>query len=427
MRHRSRRTAGTIMTAVAVGAAALAGPAMASPGDLDTAFGTGGKAETSFSQQNGANAVVILSDGTIVVAGNYGRNSDFAVARFTAAGALDPGFGSGGLVTTSFGTKYDRARALAVQSDGKIVVVGTTGVSPGKWAIARYTANGTPDASFSGDGKLTTSFPAGSYQGAQGVAIQDDGKIVVAGDAWGTPSLDFAIARYKPNGRLDPAFGGGDGEVTVDWHGDADSAGAVALHGNRIVAAGYAGTGVSLETDFGLLELTPEGDLDSGFGGGTGKVQTDFGGSSGPDYGNSIALYPGNRIMVGGIGDSTNFAVARYNADGSPDPTFSGDGKRLTGFGGSQQFGTSLAVLPSGRIVQGGEAFVPGAGRDEFAIAQYTISGTLDWRTTTPFGAGGGLDSGINGVAVTASSRIVAVGQERGSTTAQMALARYQS
>src|SRR5205823_5199649 len=140
---------------------------------------------------------------------------DFAVARYNADGSLDTTFGSGGTVTTNFGpgATYDDADGVAIQSDGKIVVAGTCnrGGSDNVFAVARYNADGSLDSTFGSGGTVTTDFGlGGSDDSAYAVALQPDGKIVAAGATYlgGVPG-DFALARYNPDGTLDSTFGGG--------------------------------------------------------------------------------------------------------------------------------------------------------------------------------------------------------------------------
>lgn len=187
--------------------------------------------------------------------------SDEAVAAAVPVvpGDLDTSFSGNGMVTTDFDVKRDEANAVAIQPDGKIVVAGRTAepasLSNPDFALARYHANGTLDTSFSGDGKLTTDF--GVNSSARAVALQPDGKIVAAG---GTESVlddpdDFALARYLPNGSLDPTFSG-DGLVTTEFGGSFEPfAAALAIQiqpkNGRIVVAGTA-LGDATSLDFAL-------------------------------------------------------------------------------------------------------------------------------------------------------------------------------
>ena len=207
---------------------------------------------------------------------------------------------------------------MALQGDGKIVVVGDAG-GGGAFALARYNPNGSLDPSFSGDGRQTTDF--GDFGVARGVALQG-GKIVAVGIG---DAGDFALARYNPNGSLDPSFSG-DGKQTTDF-GGSDEASGVALQGDgKIVAVGRDGPG-----DFALARYNPNGSLDTSFSG-DGKQTTDFGDFDGA---NGVALQGNGKIVVVGVGGTGNFALARYNPNGSLDPSFSGDGRQTTDFGGA--------------------------------------------------------------------------------------------
>ena len=129
------------------------------------------------------------------------------------AGDLDTGFSFDGLVRTDIGSGKEAVRGVAIQDDGRIVAAGAFGTA--EFAVARYNANGSPDLGFSGDGKVITDF--GGWDEGEAVAIQDDGKIVVAGssdDLDGVNDGDFAVARYNPNGSLDTSFSG-DGKVVT--------------------------------------------------------------------------------------------------------------------------------------------------------------------------------------------------------------------
>jgi uncharacterized delta-60 repeat protein len=169
----------------------------------------------------------------------YGGN--FALARYNPNGSLDPTFSGDGKQTTNFG-RFDGAGAMAIQPDGKIVAAG--GALDGDFGLARYKPNGALDPTFSGDGMQTTDF-GGGFDGARGVALQGDGKIVAAGCACPNDvnARDFALARYNPNGALDPTFSG-DGKLTTDFGASDDAADAVALQTDgKIVAVGHGGPG----------------------------------------------------------------------------------------------------------------------------------------------------------------------------------------
>jgi uncharacterized delta-60 repeat protein len=290
-----------------------------SDGTRDGSFGSNGTVITDLGGNDSPAAVALQPDGKIVVAGYSGLEvigpffADFVLARYTSTGVLDPAFGDAGTVRTNFGDN-DQATALALQPDGKIVVAGVTLTSDSgsgfDMALARYLPNGRLDTSFSGDGKVTTTFGSGGDDGPSALALQADGKIVVAGSSNARGTYDFALARYRPNGSLDPAFGSG------------------------------------------------------------GKVLTDFGGSDGVS---ALALQPDGKIVVAGVSDangSDDFALARYRADGALDTSFSGDGKVTTDFGGTLDEGYALVIQPrNGRLVVAGRSDTNGS--DDFALARY--------------------------------------------------------
>jgi uncharacterized delta-60 repeat protein len=323
-------------------------------------------------------AVALQADGRIVVAGheyNYATDdSDFFVARYNPDGSRDNAFSGDGLATMDFGGHDDRAKAVVVQPDGKIVVAGysveldTDDVPSRDFALARYDPDGTLDATFSGDGKRTTNFGDDT---AHDIALQPDGRIVVGGSASG----DFALVRYDQDGHLDPTFSG-DGRATVGFTDAQAGARAIAIQpGGRIVAAG--GT----SGDFALARFDPDGSLDATFGG-DGVVTTDFGETD--RYGRGVAaasdvVFEAGRLLAAGYANG-DFGLARYELDGDLDPGFSGDGLLTTGMGHEYAGASSIAVQPDGRIVLGGSAysFILDYTASYGALARYLSSGPAD-------------------------------------------------
>src|SRR3954447_19040998 len=318
-----------------------------------------------------------------------------------APGDLDSSFSLDGKQTTDFAGSANFGQAVAVQADGKIVVAGSSdeGATGSDFALARYNADGTLDSSFSDDGKQTTDF-AGDNDSGRAVAVQPDGKILVAGysdQGAATHNGDFALARYNIDGTLDSSFSG-DGKQTTDFvgHADPNFAGAtdfgqaVAVQPDgKIVVAGYVSqaNAPSFEfyNDFALARYNPDGTLDSSFSD-DGKQTTAFAGGS-DDFGSAVAVQPDGKIVVGGSvrapADSPaggDFALARYNADGTLDSSFSDDGKQTTAFAGSSNdFGSAVAVQPDGKIVVGGYVKAPAdSGEADFALARYNGDGTID-------------------------------------------------
>src|SRR5262245_31560230 len=338
-------------------------------GNLDPSFGTGGKVTTSFSnsadESDQAFAVAVQGDGAIVVAGTS-NGTNFALARYTAQGALDPSF-SGGKVTTTFGGEFDQASALAIQPDGKIVAAGfSTANGSSDFALARYNTNGSLDPSFGSGGKVLTDFSSQSEDAAFALAIQPDGKILVAGysDANGS-DRDFALVRYTSDGRVDTTFGtSGTGMVLTDFAQSDDEIRAIALQSDgKIVVAGMS------DVAFALARYLPNGQLDTSFGAG-GKVTTTFG-NAGSAQAVGVAIQSDGKIAVGGAVD-TNFVAARYNANGGEDTTFgnSGAGSTSTSFGGVFDTAAAMALQPDGKIVVAGFSSV--SGNDDFALVRFT-------------------------------------------------------
>jgi uncharacterized delta-60 repeat protein len=384
-------------------------------GRLDAGFGREGRVLTSFPSSGPAKAVATQRDGKIVAAGGSGfrRGQVFALARYTPRGSLDHSFGHGGIVAAALGpaaTSAATATAMAIQRDGKIVAAGWSGrpiVGPYYFAVARYMPKGQLDASFGQGGKVLSR----GYQ-ATDMAIQPDGKIVVAayGGTGGT------IARYTPRGVLDPSFGRG-GVVAVV--GVSTLALALQKDGEIVIAG--AAQGATNSADFAVARYTTEGRVDTTFGddgialanfgrdptgntAGSGEaasavaIQTDgkiaaagrtdvrgvFCGGKRPSFAMAPRAYTPASLENLSICD--DFALARFNADGSLDTTFGKQGEVVTSFvnrpgsEGSSSLAEALGIQADGRIVVAGL----GNGYD-FALARYTTSGQLD----ASFGRGG--------------------------------------
>ncbi|KAF0172455.1 MAG: hypothetical protein FD161_4034 [Limisphaerales bacterium] len=369
-----------------LGLLTAAAPAPAAPGDLDPAFGTGGKVLTPIGSGNDQGlSVAVQSDGQIVVAGiSYsGTNSDFALARYRSTGALDTTFGIGGKVTTPIGSSQNYGFSVAVQSDGKIVVAGSAhnGTSL-DFALARYTSAGALDPTFGTGGKVTTPIASGNDYGFS-MALQSDGKIVVAGSAHNGNNKEFALLRYTSTGTLDTTFGTGGKVLTLVGGTDAESHTVTVQSDGKIVVAGYAFNGLAYY-DFALVRYTSTGALDPTFGSG-GMVITPFISNSG-DYGRSVAVQSDGKIVVAGYTENattTDFALVRYTSAGALDPTFGTGGKVTTPVGSARAYGLSVALQINGKIIVAGSAG-GGTGTD-FALVRYTSAGVLD----TTFGTGG--------------------------------------
>ena len=378
---------------------ALVGEAQGAPGDLDRSFSGDGKQITDFAGGfDAGTALAVQRDGKIVVVGSArksatpGSDSDFAVARYHVDGSLDESFSGDGKQATDFGGNDDFGNAMAVQADGKILVAGASGFD---FAVVRYNAEGTLDSSFGIEGKLTTNF-ADDVDTGRAMALQGDGRIVVVGSSHD----DFALARYNTDGSLDESFSG-DGKQTTRFGGWGR---AVAVQADgKILVAGSSYQGVARGDDFAVARYNADGSLDSSFTG-DGSQMTDF--AQNNDYGNAVAVQGDGRIVVVGGAYQTGFALARYNADGSLDNSFSGDGTQTTSFGGGRDVGAGVAVQADGKLV------VAGFGPGDFALARYNADGSLD----SSFSGGGkqttdvGNDDYGNAVAMQSDGRILVAG-----------------
>jgi uncharacterized delta-60 repeat protein len=361
-------------------------------GARDRRFGRDGIVTTNITAgEDAASGVAIQSDGKIIVVGvatTSGHRERFAVVRYERDGTLDRAFGDDGVVTVRFAANSDDAATdVAIQPDGKIVVVGASSAQH-TIALARIDPTGVLDAAFDGDGRVTTAFGDGFVSGTA-IVLQPDGRIVVAGQAWTELVFDgIVVVRYEPGGAIDEAFGVhgvATAEFTPGTEGGGDWAGGVALQPDgKIVVAGDAGGTAEYTSSFGLARFRSDGVLDRTFGG-DGTVRTNF--TKRDDSARGLTIQPDGRIVAAGVagfgwGSLSTFALVRYEADGSPDGTFGDGGKVRTSFGGSLPahpidiYGARAAAIdlaPDGRIVVAGEVDRPDADRldGRFATARY--------------------------------------------------------
>ncbi|HEX4697540.1 MAG TPA: delta-60 repeat domain-containing protein [Candidatus Udaeobacter sp.] len=344
-------------------------------GTLDSGFGESGKAITDIGRDSDdATSVALQSDGKIVAAGRTfaPTNNDFAVARYNRDGKLDLSFNATGKATADFG-KRDYAHSVAVQSDGKIVVAGDAEHGDGRiFAVARFNADGTPDISFNKTGKLTTDFGSGNAE-ARGVAVQSDGKIVVAGYASPNNIENVALFRCTADGNLDTSLGG-TGKVITPVALSGSNATSVALQSDgKIVVAGFAVDGSGRCYDFALVRHNADGSLDTSFNDG-GKITTPIG--NGDARCDAIALQTDGRIVAAGsasYGDNSDFAVVRYNSDGKLDISFNSTGKVTTAIGtnaGQDQGAAEKNTGPSMATINDPDGYINVRDRDNKVIAK---------------------------------------------------------
>ncbi|MEU7726948.1 calcium-binding protein [Streptomyces sp. NPDC040724] len=393
---------------------ALPGVAAAAPGDLDPAFDGDGKVVTDVGGFSSVQGMAVQADGKIVTVG-YAYSSetsgDFTLVRYNADGSLDLTFDGDGIASTDFDQANEEARALALQPDGKIVVVGgtTDWGGNGAWAAARFNPDGSTDTTFDGDGRATLEINVDAIESAMAVAVQSDGKIVLGGESFGV----WSLARLTSAGAPDPGFSG-DGIVTTDLGGGCcQGVTEVVLQPDgRIVAGGYSTNG------FALARYDTDGSLDPSFDG-DGRVTTGFGSGI-----LGVALQSDGKIVTAGK-DGNAFGLARLTSAGALDPSFDGDGRVTTSFGPADGAAYDVALQSDGRIVAAGQY-----GGD-FALARYNTGGGLDpgfhgdGRVTTDMG---GPDDLAHVVRIQPDGKILAGGLagEAYSFTSHLGLARYQ-
>ncbi len=425
-----------------------------SAGSLDAGFGTGGKVVTDFAAGtptvDSAFDQAIQSDGKIVVVGGTlvpGQRGDIAVARYNTNGTLDSSFGTGGKVITDMNNSAEEARGVAIQSDGKIVVVGrTSSILSGTgndFAIVRYNTNGTLDSSFGTGGKVIADLFSGSDDLALAVAIDGNGKIVIGGStAAAGQSNDslFVIARYDTNGAPDGTFGTG-GLTTTDFGAGLDAINSIAIQADgSIVAAGSTpknftttnGVLIPAESDVAIARYLSDGNLDGTFNT-TGTVTTDFDG--GFDQASRVAIDASGKIVIAGsavVGGNKDFAAARYSTSGALDNTFGTGGKVNIDFSQRTDAAFGLAIASNGDVILTGSTAEPSNSADvNYALARLTPAGALDdsfgagnGRLTTDFA--GGRDT-ASAASIDAGGKLVVAGTAlpSGSLVGDFAVARY--
>jgi len=282
---------------------------------------------------------------------------------------LDRTFGNGGKVITAIGTTLDEAFALAIQSDGQLVAAGTSSTgTQNEFALVRYNPDGSLDTTFNGTGIVTTAIGSSTDQ-AFALAIQADGKLVAAGYSDNGAQDLFALVRYNPDGSLDATFNG-TGIVTTAIGTIADLASALAIQPDgRLVAAGLSIT-TGTRNEFALVRYNADGSLDTTFNT-TGMVTTAIGGKG--DQANALVIQPDGKLVAAGSsysGTQNRFALARYNTDGSRDATFNGSGKVTTPIGNKGASASAVAIQADGKLVAAGYAFDKDYQAD-FALARY--------------------------------------------------------
>ena len=340
-------------------------------GNADLSYGINGC--TSYTYMRNPHAT-LQQDGKIVITGTTSSSpDDIVLARYNVNGTIDSSFANNGTLYIDYNSNsHDQSAAIAVQDDGKILIgISTEDANYATtYAVLRFKDDGSFDSTFSGDGRQKIGVVVSA------LAVQADGKIIAAG-ANNSYLGQFSLTRLNTDGSTDSTFGT-NGTVITDFNlsylGIINAL--VVQNDNKIIAAGYVyrcGIQPCHQIQFALARYNPNGDLDSTFHG-NGKQQTPFSGSA---IANSVALQADGKIVLAGTNttvDSSFFALVRYNINGKLDATFNGDGKLLSDFTHQQDNANSVAIQNDGKIVVAGSV----NNYLSFDIARYNVDGTFD-------------------------------------------------
>lgn len=355
-------------------------------GSLDTSFDNDGIVTTQYGSNDYWRAIAIQADGKIVTAGYSVVSSQFvfALARYNTNGSLDNSFDNDGIVITAIGND-DYARAVAIQSDGKILV---TGYSDNRFVIARYNTNGSLDNTFDNDGIVTTII--GTNNQANALDIQTDGKILIGGYCLIGSQNTFVVARYNTNGSLDISFDS-DGISTVNIGPFDDRAYAIDIQSDgKIVLAGQSDNGFL--PVFALARFNPNGSLDNNFDN-DGVITTNIVAN---DRVFAMSIQADGKIVVGGCtynGTQYVFALARYNSNGSLDNSFGNNGKVLTQVG-TEDYIYSIALQSDGKILAAG--YSHNGVQFVYAVVRYNNCANITFSQSLSICAGQSLIVGSN-------------------------------
>ena len=365
-------------------------------GELDPNFGVGGFVITQ-DLQGGTN-IAVMPDNRIVMVGGY---SQFNVIRLMPDGTPDNTFGVAGVVSVDFGLENDYPYDVAVQPDGKIVVIGVidgpSSTNDQAVGVTRLNADGTLDTTFNGNGQLVFDF-ADTINHPNAVALQDDGKILIAGYTGASSAAnDFAIARLNPDGSFDTTFDT-DGKARVNVQGD-DRARAMAIAPDGKIVVGGMSYPIGVNNcGFAAIRLLPDGSLDNTFST-DGRALAKIG--SGNDSVFDLVVQPDGKVVL--VADSSlssqDIGVVRFDAAGSLDTTFSGDGKFSTFYGptNSTDYINAVALQPDGKILVAGSYYT--TPERNMGLIRLTANGELD-TTFSDDGKANYVVPGDNGVSV---------------------------
>ena len=371
--------------------------------------------------------VTFVDDGKILVTGYQYAPLYFIpnilLVRYNADGSIDTSFGGGdGIVITDIAGGDDKAVKVEVLADGKILVGGS---SSSDFALIRYNADGSLDTSFGTAGVILTDL-SNSNDSASDMSIQADGKILLSGRTLSLDSsgYDFALLRYNSDGSLDTSFGGGDGIITTDIANNTDYSAAVTSQADgKIILAGYSRNSDNYY-DYTLVRYNSDGSLDASFGN-NGIVITDI--ATGSDYARDLIIQADGKLVVAGSG-TNDFAIARYNADGSLDTSFANNGIAITDISGSIDHAYDVAQQIDGKLVVAGNSYID--GDSDFVLLRYNTDGSLD----TSFDSDGIVSTDVSGghdyargLEIQPDGKLVVAGYSNNGGIYDVAIARYNT
>ncbi len=352
-------------------------------GSLDSSFGNSGTLLIQVGPAKSyARNIAVQADGKILI-GAYTYDdvaADFAIVRLNENGALDNSFGNNGITIVDNGS-HEIVDAMTILNDGKILLAGN---NYNDFLSARFNTDGSLDVSYGANGWIATGFDSSDSQ-VKDAALQADGKFLLGGYSYNnsTGVNSMAVARYNEDGSMDTTFGTA-GKVNINSGNNEDYAAAIAIQSDgKILIGGYTYVGDNpLRYDLVAVRLNTDGSLDANYGNNGIAISRAI--ENGQNYAEQMLLQPDNKLIIAGyasITDNYNLAMVRFDSNGNVDTTFGTEGKVSTDINGRSDFGKTITIQPDNKIILSGYSYT-NAGVAEIIVARYDniILGTNDYR-----------------------------------------------